>query len=134
LLAHNPSLDDTFFVAKFVKGLKKHIGAAIVLHQPGTVDDAIYLALIQEANLKNMSSHVMCVLWHNKAGPGKLGPHRAEAILPEAAKAAPVAIRDIITGTTRSSLRLSMFSTVDRISCPSLAARSRFSRAVPEYP
>lgn len=32
LLTHNPALDETFFVAKFVKGLKKEIRSAIVLH------------------------------------------------------------------------------------------------------
>jgi hypothetical protein len=49
LLAHNPSLDETFFVAKFIKGLKKEIRAVIVLHQPRTVDAAMSLALLQEA-------------------------------------------------------------------------------------
>ena len=48
LLTHNPALVETFFVAKFVKGLKKEMRFAIVLHKPRTVDAAISLALLHE--------------------------------------------------------------------------------------
>lgn len=37
LLAHNPTLDDTFFVAKFLKGLGCEICVVVVLHKPRTV-------------------------------------------------------------------------------------------------
>ena len=80
LLAHNSALDDTFFVAKFIKGLRKDIRQAIVLHKPRTVDAAISLALLQEAQLQDSKKYrYEYKQWHNKAGPGKLGPHPAEA-------------------------------------------------------
>ena len=40
VLVHNKSLDDVFFVSKFLQGLKPDIRAAIVLHKPRTVDVA----------------------------------------------------------------------------------------------
>jgi hypothetical protein len=90
LLTHNSSLDDTFFVAKFLKGLKKEIRSAIILHKPRTVDAAITLALLQESQLHD-ARHPRYEprKWHNQAGPGALGPHPAEAQIP--AGAAPYA-------------------------------------------
>ena len=80
LLAHNNALDDTFFVAKFIKGLKKDIRTTIVLHKPRTVDSAISLSLLQEAQMQYFKKyHYDYKQWHNKAGPRWLGPHPAEA-------------------------------------------------------
>jgi hypothetical protein len=90
LLTHNSSLDDTFFVAKFMKGLKKEIRSAIILHKPRTVDAAITLALLQESQLHDARRpRYEPRKWHNQAGPGALGPHPAEAQIP--AGAAPYA-------------------------------------------
>ncbi|KAK1608216.1 hypothetical protein QYE76_031889 [Lolium multiflorum] len=76
LLTHNSSLDDTFFVAKFLKGLKKEIRSAIILHKPRTFDAAITLALLQESRLHDARRpHYEPRKWHNQAGPGALGPH-----------------------------------------------------------
>jgi hypothetical protein len=47
VLVHNKSLDDVFFVSKFLQGLNPDIRAAIVLHKPRTVDVALSLALMQ---------------------------------------------------------------------------------------
>lgn len=78
LLTHNPSLDETFFVIKFVKGLEKDIRSAIVLHKPRTVNAAISLALLQEQQLwETRRTSYQPKRWHNKAGPGQLGPHPA---------------------------------------------------------
>jgi hypothetical protein len=80
LLAHNPALDDTFFVAKYVKGLRKDIRSAIILHKPRTVDAAISLALLQEAqniDFKRGNKYEY-KKWHNQAGPGKLGLQPAD--------------------------------------------------------
>lgn len=54
VLVHNRSYDETYFVTKFVGGLKSEIKMAIKLHRPRTVDVALSLAktheeLIQEA-------------------------------------------------------------------------------------
>ncbi|KAK1608164.1 hypothetical protein QYE76_031837 [Lolium multiflorum] len=80
LLAHNSALDDTFFVAKYIKGLRKDIRAPIILHKPRTVDASISLALLQEAltndDKKNTYEYKK---WHNQAGPGKLGVQPVEA-------------------------------------------------------
>jgi hypothetical protein len=79
LLAHNHALDDTFFVAKYVKGLRKEIRAAIILHKPRTVDAAISLALLQEAQMNNYKKErYQYKRWHNQAGAGKLGQYPAE--------------------------------------------------------
>ena len=39
--AHNQALDDIFFVAKFIKGLRKDMRTNMVFHKPRTVDAAI---------------------------------------------------------------------------------------------
>jgi hypothetical protein len=73
LLTHNAALDDTFFVTKFLKGLKKEIRSAIILHKPRTVDAAISLALLQEAQLNDYRRpRYEPKKWHNQAGPGIL--------------------------------------------------------------
>lgn len=92
LLTHNPSLDDTFFVAKFLKGLKKDIRSPIILHKPRTVDAALSLALLQETQLDAVSRKQYYKYepkkWHNAAGMGLLGPNQAEAVVPDATKTA----------------------------------------------
>ena len=57
LLTHNHTLDETFFVAKFLKGLRREIRASIILHQPRTVDAAVSLALLQEAAIAERKSY-----------------------------------------------------------------------------
>jgi len=52
VLVHNNSLDDVFFVCKFLQGLNPEIRAAIILHKPRTVDVALSLALMQEIVLE----------------------------------------------------------------------------------
>jgi hypothetical protein len=47
VLVHNKSLDDVFFVSKFLQGLNPDIKTAIALHKPTTVDAALSLALMQ---------------------------------------------------------------------------------------
>ena len=41
VLVHNHSLDDVFFVSKFLQGLKHDVKSALVLHKPRTVDVAL---------------------------------------------------------------------------------------------
>lgn len=48
VLVHNRDLDDTFFVQKFLDGLKYTISNSIALHKPRTIDVALSLALLQE--------------------------------------------------------------------------------------
>lgn len=48
VLVYNKAFDETFFVTKFVGGLKSEIKAAIKLHKPRTVDAALSLAKTQE--------------------------------------------------------------------------------------
>ena len=52
VLVHNKSLDDIFFVSKFLQGLNPEIRSAIVLHKPRTVDAALSLALMQASVLE----------------------------------------------------------------------------------
>lgn len=81
LLTHNHTLDDTFFAAIFLKGLRKEIHLAIILHKPRPVDAALTLALLQEAQLaKNKGSKYEYKRWHNTAGAGKLGTHPVEVV------------------------------------------------------
>lgn len=47
VLVLNKSLDDVFFVSKFMQGLNPNIQAAIILHKPRTIDVALSLALMQ---------------------------------------------------------------------------------------
>ena len=51
VLLYNHSYDETFFVRRFIAGLKPAIRSAIKLHNPGTVDLAYSLAQTQEALL-----------------------------------------------------------------------------------
>lgn len=53
VLVHNKSLDDVFFVSKFLQGLHPDIKAAIALHKPRTVDVALSLALMQVSIMEN---------------------------------------------------------------------------------
>ena len=46
ILLYNPNYDDTFFVVRFLHGLKDEIRAPIALHRPSTVDTASALALL----------------------------------------------------------------------------------------
>jgi hypothetical protein len=48
ILIHNGSIDEIFFVQKFLDGLKYNISNAISLHKPRTVDAALSLAIMQE--------------------------------------------------------------------------------------
>jgi hypothetical protein len=51
VLLHNHAYDETFFVRRFVAGLKREIRSAIELHNPSTVDLAFSMAQTQEALL-----------------------------------------------------------------------------------
>lgn len=58
VLVYNKAFDETFFVTKFVGGLKNEIKAAIKLHKPRTVDTTFSLAktqddLLGETNVKS---------------------------------------------------------------------------------
>ena len=53
VLVHNKSLDDVFFVSKFMQGLNPDIRSAIILHKPRTVDVALSLALMQASVLES---------------------------------------------------------------------------------
>jgi hypothetical protein len=46
IMLYNPSYDDTFFVVRFLHGLKDEIRAPIALHRPKYVDTASALALL----------------------------------------------------------------------------------------
>lgn len=52
---YNPAIDDTFFMTRFVGGLREDIRSPILLHRPKDVDTASALSLIQEQELENMS-------------------------------------------------------------------------------
>jgi len=54
ILLYNNNYDDTYFVTRFVSGLKEEIRSVICLHQPKDVDTASALALIQEEELNNV--------------------------------------------------------------------------------
>lgn len=56
LLVYNRSYDKTFFVTKFVRGLKPEVKIAIKLHKPRTVDLALSLAKTQEELLGELSA------------------------------------------------------------------------------
>jgi hypothetical protein len=55
VLVHNKSLDDVFFVNKFLQGLNPEIRSAIALHKPRTVDAALSLALLQASILEDQA-------------------------------------------------------------------------------
>lgn len=54
ILLYNPAYDDTFFVTRFLEGLKEEVRSVIALHRPKDVMEASSLALMQEEvlNLK----------------------------------------------------------------------------------
>jgi hypothetical protein len=56
VLLHNHAYDETFFVRRFIAGLKPEIRSAIKLHNPCTVDLAFSMAQTQEALLVEDSS------------------------------------------------------------------------------
>ena len=51
ILLYNASYDDTYFVVRFLGGLKEEIRAGISLHQPKDVQTASTLAILQEEEL-----------------------------------------------------------------------------------
>ena len=51
ILLYNSSYDDTYFVVRFLGGLKEEIRTAISLHQPKDVQSASTLAMLQEEEL-----------------------------------------------------------------------------------
>lgn len=93
VIVHNKSLDDVFFVSKFLQGLKPDISAAIMLHKPRTVDAAPSLALMQAHILEGQSKPQFNRLskpfnkFQGKSGgnnqPGVLGNPRAEDSKPK---------------------------------------------------
>jgi hypothetical protein len=52
ILLYNPTYDDTYFVTRFLGGLKEEIRAPIALHQPKDVAAASALALLQEEEIE----------------------------------------------------------------------------------
>lgn len=78
LLIYNPNYDETYFVTRFLAGLKEDIRSAIVLHRPPDVDTASALALLREAELgklKGKSQFKMVTkahLEHLVTGPRQL--------------------------------------------------------------
>jgi len=53
ILLYNASYDDTYFVVRFLGGLKEEICSAILPHQPKDVQSASTLALLQETELEH---------------------------------------------------------------------------------
>lgn len=53
MLLYNPNFDETYFVTRFLAGLKEDICSGIVLHRPPDVDTVSALALLQEAELSH---------------------------------------------------------------------------------
>lgn len=51
ILLYNPSYDDTYFVTRFLSGLKDELRTPIALHRPTFVESASALALLQEEEL-----------------------------------------------------------------------------------
>jgi hypothetical protein len=58
VLVHNKSLDDVFFVSKFLQGFNSDIQSAIILHKPRMVDAALSLALMQASVLESQPKPV----------------------------------------------------------------------------
>lgn len=93
VLVHNKSLDDVFFVSKFLQGLNPEIRAAILLHKQRTVDAALSLALIQvsvlEAQPKTYfnkgNRHFVKQQGKHQANtqPGILGPQNVDDTKPK---------------------------------------------------
>jgi hypothetical protein len=59
LLLYNPNYDETYFVTRFLAGLKEKVRAGIVLHRPPDVNTASALALLQEAELSRSKSKLL---------------------------------------------------------------------------
>jgi hypothetical protein len=53
IMLYNPNYDDTFFVVRFLGGLKDEIRALIALHRRKDVDTANALALMQEEEIES---------------------------------------------------------------------------------
>jgi hypothetical protein len=51
IVLYNSNYDDTYFVIRFIAGLKEAIWAVITLHRAKDVDTASALALLQEEEL-----------------------------------------------------------------------------------
>lgn len=60
---YNDAYDDTYFVTRFVDGLKEEIRSVIALHRPPDVDTASALALLQEEELGRGRSKFGVVSW-----------------------------------------------------------------------
>ena len=56
ILLYNSNYDDTYFVTRFVAGLKEEICSIITLNRPKDVDTASVLALLQEEELSQARS------------------------------------------------------------------------------
>ncbi|WVZ58303.1 LOW QUALITY PROTEIN: hypothetical protein U9M48_008586, partial [Paspalum notatum var. saurae] len=54
ILLYNAAYDETYFVTRFLGGLREDIRAPIALHRPKDVDTASALALLQEEELENV--------------------------------------------------------------------------------
>ncbi|WVZ79457.1 hypothetical protein U9M48_027033 [Paspalum notatum var. saurae] len=54
ILLYNSSYDDTYFVTRFLGGLKEEIRVPISLHRPKEVQSALALALLQEEALESV--------------------------------------------------------------------------------
>ena len=59
ILLYNSAYDDTYFVTRFLGGLKEEIRATIALHRPSDVVTASSLALLQETELESNRTRVM---------------------------------------------------------------------------
>jgi len=51
ILLYNSSYDDTYFVTRFLGGLRDDIRSIIALHRPSSVDTTSALAILQEEEL-----------------------------------------------------------------------------------
>ncbi|WVZ61926.1 hypothetical protein U9M48_011733 [Paspalum notatum var. saurae] len=54
ILLYNAAYDETYFITRFLGGLREDIRAPIALHRPKDVDTASALALLQEEELENV--------------------------------------------------------------------------------
>jgi len=68
ILLYNPSYDDTYFVVRFLGGLKDDIRTAITLHQPKDVQSASTLALLQEEEIANGRKQGLSRVDHKDSG------------------------------------------------------------------
>lgn len=82
LLLYNSNYDDTYFVTRFVVGLKEDIRSVICLHRPRDVDTASALALIQEeesGHNRGKSGLRESFRGSVKQGPDKLGQKEGDS-------------------------------------------------------